>query len=148
MGVQHVSPKEAYDLMVNEGYTYVDVRSVPEFTDGHAAQAVNIPLLHYDEDTGWMVPNDDFLAVVEGNFPKDVKLVVGCQVGQRSAQAAEILQQAGYTSVYNVRGGFGGLRDSFGRVIERGWAEIGLPVSYENGEGVGYESLEAKMKGG
>ena len=31
MPVKRVSPEEARDLMEKEGYTYLDVRSIPEF---------------------------------------------------------------------------------------------------------------------
>lgn len=46
MNVTTVSPEEARGLMEREGYTYIDVRSIPEFEAGHPAGAVNVPLLH------------------------------------------------------------------------------------------------------
>ena len=85
-----------------EGYTYVDVRSIPEFELGHPAGAVNVPLLHRDQRTGQMMPNREFLDVMRANFPSDAKLLIGCQVGARSAQAAQILTLAGFTDVFNV----------------------------------------------
>ncbi|MCI0527432.1 MAG: rhodanese-like domain-containing protein, partial [Nitrospira sp.] len=84
---------------------------------------------------------------VEANFPKDTKLIVGCQSGGRSARAAEILQQAGYTQIVHMPAGFGGARDSFGQIVQPGWAPLNLPVTNDNGEGVSYESLAAKTKG-
>ena len=90
--------------------------------------------------------NEDFVRVVEGHFPKEKAVIVGCQAGPRSNAAAGLLEQAGYQDVSNVIGGFGGMRDSMGRMIAPGWADSGLPVSQDNGEGVSYESLSAKLR--
>lgn len=147
MSVNHILPQEAEELMTQQGYTYIDVRSIPEFTAGHPEPAVNIPLLHRDMRTGQMIPNSDFLTVVQANFPKDAKLVIGCLSGMRSARAAEMLIQAGYSTVVNMRCGFGGERDQAGRVINKGWAEAGFPVSTANSDGMSYESLVARVKG-
>jgi len=148
MSIQNISPTEAKELLGSgEGYKYLDVRSVPEFIAGHPQGAMNIPLLDIDPVTQQRVPNPDFLAVVEANFPKDARLIVGCQSGMRSARAAEILRQAGYTQVVNMQGGFGGARDSFGRILQPGWAQLGLPIDTDNGEGVSYQSLAARAKG-
>ena len=77
---------------------------------------------------------------------KDKKIIVGCQAGPRSNAAAGLLQQAGFQDVANMVGGFGGMRDQMGTVIAPGWASSGLPVSQDNGEGVSYESLAAKVR--
>src|SRR5687767_13784376 len=42
---RRVLPEEA-EKLIAEGYTYVDVRSVPEFEQGHVPGALNVPLLH------------------------------------------------------------------------------------------------------
>ena len=146
MNVKEASPEEAWELMQRDGYTYLDVRSIPEFEAGHPEGAVNVPLLHLNPASRQMVPNLDFLAVVQRNFAKETKLVVGCGSGQRSFRAADILQQQGYSSVCNVEGGFHGARDPAGRVIAPGWLDYDLPVSEQTGEGVSYESLAAKAK--
>ena len=75
------------------------------------AGAVNVPLLHRDEHTGQMMPNRQFLDVMRANFPSDAKLLIGCQVGGRSAQAAQFLTLAGFNDVANVLGGYDGARD-------------------------------------
>jgi rhodanese-related sulfurtransferase len=142
MPIVQVDPPEASRLM-GEGYVYLDVRSTSEFARGHAQGAVNAPLLETDP-AGGLAPNPDFLAVCMANFAKDMRLVVGCASGGRSQKACELLEANGYTTLANVRGGFSGARDRTGRVLARGWAELGLPVSMEVGEGVSYESLERK----
>lgn len=143
MSFSEYTPAQAHELLQGEsGYVYVDVRSTPEYEQGHPAGAFNVPIFHR-QPTG-MAPNPDFLRVMEKAFPSETKLLLGCQSGQRSARAAEALVAAGYTCVANVRGGFGGVRDAFGRVVEKGWLELGLPVEQGSPEGQGYASLVLK----
>ena len=145
MSFSEYSPVEALELLQgNAGYVYVDVRSTPEYEQGHPAGAYNVPLFHR-QATG-MTPNPDFLRVMEKVFPPETKLLLGCQSGQRSARAAEALVAAGYTCVANVRGGFGGVRDQFGRVVEKGWLELGLPAEQGSSADQGYAALALKEK--
>jgi rhodanese-related sulfurtransferase len=123
--VKRILPAEAAELL-NQGWTYLDVRSIPEFDQGHPAGAANVPLLHFQG--GRMAPNPQFQQVVEASFPKDAKIVVGCKAGSRSLQAATLMQAAGYTNVVDMRGGFHGESDNLGRVSVPGWASAGLPV--------------------
>jgi rhodanese-related sulfurtransferase len=139
--MKRVLPAEAAGL-VSEGWTYLDVRSTPEFDKGHPKGAVNIPLLNFQG--GRLVPNPDFQKVVEANFPKDAKLVIGCKSGGRSLQAAALLAAAGYTHVVDMQGGFGGGRDNLGRVSDPGWADSGLPVATQPDPGKSYPELAKK----
>ena len=148
MSVRHVGVQEAHQLQTTDGYTYVDVRSVPEYENGHPEGAHNVPLLHFDSQTGQMTPNPDFLAVMQANYPTDAKLLLGCQVGGRSARAVQILGAAGYDTAVNVRGWFGGSRDpATGHVVDDGWAQMGLPVENGSPEDVGYDALRQKVGG-
>jgi rhodanese-related sulfurtransferase len=131
---------------VGQGHVYLDVRSTPEFTRGHAAGAYNVPLLEPDPTTGGMAPNPDFLRVCLANFPKDTMLVVGCAAGSRSQRACEILEANGYSVVANIRGGFSGAHDPDGRVVAKGWAEQGLPVSTQAAHGATYAALRVKAR--
>jgi len=145
MSVKHLGVQEARKVQVEDGYTYVDVRSVPEYESGHPAGAHNVPLLHRNEEIRQMLPNPDFLAVMQANYPTDAKLLIGCQVGGRSSRAAQLLVEAGYETVVNVRGGFGGHRDpATGQVIDEGWASAGLPVEAVGSDDVGYTALHGK----
>jgi rhodanese-related sulfurtransferase len=135
---KRVVPKEAAELL-SQGWRYLDVRSIPEFEQGHPQGAANIPLLH--AQAGRMMPNPDFQKVVEANFPKDSKLVIGCKSGGRSAQAAALLEAVGYTQLVDVRGGFGGERDMMGRVSVPGWEASGLPVGKSAEPGKSYADL-------
>jgi len=146
MAIKEITPQQAHEILQEEvGQVYIDVRTEPEFAGGHPQGAVNIPVAFPDPGRG-MVMNADFVKVVESHFPKDKKIVVGCQAGPRSKAAAGLLQQAGYQDVSNMVGGFGGMRDPMGTVIAPGWASLGLPVSQDNGEGVSYQSLSAKIR--
>jgi rhodanese-related sulfurtransferase len=146
MAIKQISVQEAHDILEKEpDRIYVDVRTVREFTAGHPQGAVNVPVAFPNPGRG-MVLNDDFVKVVEGHFGKDKKIIVGCQVGPRSDTAARLLEEAGYQDVASMQGGFGGMRDPSGRVIAEGWAGLGFPVSQDNGEGVSYDSLAAKIK--
>ena len=144
--MKEVSPQEAYDLMKSDSeITYLDVRSIPEFEAGHPQGAINVPLLHLNPGAG-MVPNDDFLSVVEANVSKDAKLVVGCKAGGRSARACDLLAQRGYSDLTNMRGGFVAATDNVGRVIEPGWSMLNLPSSAEAPEQARYDTLLANAK--
>ena len=146
MAIREITPQQAHDtLSADPTVVYIDVRTEREFAAGHPQDAVNIPVAFPDPARG-MVMNPDFVKVVEGHFPKDKKIIVGCQAGPRSSAAAGLLQQAGYQDISNMLGGFGGMRDPTGKVINPGWSSLDLPVSQDNGEGASYESLVAKLK--
>lgn len=139
--MKRIAPKEAAALL-GEGWAYLDVRSIPEFDEGHPTGAANVPLLHFQG--GRMAPNPDFQRVVEANFPKDTKLVVGCKAGGRSLQAATLMEAAGYTSVVDMRGGFHGERDPYGRANTPGWLAEGLPIEKTSPPEKTYDVLSKK----
>ena len=145
MSVKQVDVRQAHALQADEGYTYVDVRSTPEYDQGHPAGAHNVPLLHLDPATRQMLPNPDFVAVMQASYAPDAKLLIGCQMGGRSARAADMLAAAGYTDVSNVSGGFGGARDRMtGQVLSEGWAGAGLPVETDATPGGSYAELRQR----
>ncbi|HET7292641.1 MAG TPA: rhodanese-like domain-containing protein [Vicinamibacteria bacterium] len=121
MALKRVGPEEAKRLVEEEGYVYVDVRSVPEFEAGHPEGAYNVPIAHLGRMG--MAPNPDFLRVMEERFGPDAKIVVGCKSGGRSLQAASILLDRGFRSVVDQRAGFDGMPG------DPGWRPRGLPVS-------------------
>ena len=127
MPIIALSVTDAHAACTN-GATLVDVRSTPEFDPGHPAGALNVPLLEPDEDTGVMLPNPDFVRVMQANFPPDTPLVISCQTGGRSARAAVMLEAFGYMNVINVTGGF------------VAWQQADLPIE----EGERYKDLLAR----
>lgn len=111
------------------GDTYVDVRSTPEFNDGHPGGAIHVPLLEADEDTGVLMPNPDFVRVMKATFPPDTPLLLGCQSGRRSARATQMLEAFGFTNVTNVTGGY------------LDWQAQGLPIEKTTS---GYDALVSR----
>jgi len=79
----------------------LDVRTPDEFANEHIAGAVNISVQ--------TLP--DRLSEV----PRDIPVVIYCHSGNRSAQAARILSDAGYTNLYDL----GGIN---------AWTAAGLPT--------------------
>jgi len=140
--VRRISPHEARELVEAQGYVYVDVRSVAEFEGGHPEGAYNVPFM--DVGPSGMVHNADFVAVMERVFPRDAKLVLGCLSGVRSMRACTALEAAGFTELTEQRAGWGGAKDTFGRLIEPGWSGAGLPSAAGPDPERGYEALKRR----
>ena len=138
MTVKRVGVDEARKLLGEEGYAYLDVRTVREFDEGHPEGAYNVPIAEMGR------ANPDFVAIVKATFPTDAKLVVGCKTGSRSLRAAEILLSQGYTDIVDLRPGILGAMDPFGRVTEPGWQPAGAPVSKTALAGRTYAELAQK----
>lgn len=139
MPIQQITPDKAKEILDNDqSAVYIDVRSIPEFIQGHAEGAINIPLMHFNEKTGQMEPNPNFATVAQAVLDKDATYVVGCKMGGRSQKACDFLSMLGFEKLHNIDGGFGG------NDHQQGWKDLGLPTSQDNGEGISYESLKAK----
>jgi rhodanese-related sulfurtransferase len=122
MAIRQMTPREAARaLSADPAAVYLDVRTVEEFDAGHPAGARNVPVFVFDAN-GRPQPNPEFVGVVLRHLASGTPLLVGCRSGMRSQRACELLAEAGYTDLANVRGGFGGSDDT------PGWAESGLPV--------------------
>ncbi|CAM4197880.1 rhodanese-like domain-containing protein [Flavobacterium weaverense] len=65
----------------------VDVRTVEEFSEGHVASSINIPL-------------DQLLDHID-EFKGKEQIVVFCRSGNRSGHAKMILEQNGFKNVIN-----------------------------------------------
>ena len=81
----------------------VDVREPGEFAAGAIPGAINLPLMSAPD--ALVLPEDEF----EDRFgfakpPKDADLVFYCKAGVRSASAAQIAVQQGYTHVSEYPG--------------------------------------------
>jgi rhodanese-related sulfurtransferase len=123
MSIRQVTPADAArELQAEPSALYLDVRTPEEFEAGHPAGARNVPVVFFDPATRRPRPNADFVAVVQRHVSPAAKLLVGCQSGMRSQRACELLAEAGYADLANVRGGFGGSEDT------PGWKESGLAV--------------------
>jgi rhodanese-related sulfurtransferase len=139
MIIKHLTVRQAQQQQAS-GAVYLDVRSIPEFEQGHPAGAFNVPLLHMDPATGQMRPNPDFLPVVRANFPPDTPMVIGCRMGRRSQHACQMLADVGYRDVANVLGGF----DGAPQIGHAGWTQEGLPVDTTSDAAHEYGALRTK----
>jgi rhodanese-related sulfurtransferase len=119
-----VSPDEARELL-QRGYTYVDVRSEPEFALARPPRACNVPWQRAEGDR--LVHNPDFAIVMQSSFSTSEPLIIGCRSGSRSRAAAECLSGLGFLRLAQLRHGFEGARDAFGRRLA-GWRESGLAI--------------------
>lgn len=84
----------------------IDVRSSGEFSSGHIAGAISLPLDRLQADISSIVPD------------KSTPLLLYCRSGARSGRACEILSSIGYRSVRNG-GGIGSLALRLGRRVDR-----------------------------
>ncbi|PYR85421.1 MAG: rhodanese-like domain-containing protein, partial [Acidobacteria bacterium] len=65
MSLKNISPEQAKEILESDGNAvYIDVRTEPEFVNGHVPKAVNIPVVWPDPATRQMKPNPDFVNVV------------------------------------------------------------------------------------
>jgi rhodanese-related sulfurtransferase len=143
MPISQVEPPQAHEILKsNPDAIYLDVRTEPEFAQGHPDGAINVPVV-FIKGPGQMELNAEFVDVVAKTLPRERKLVVGCLAGGRSQRACELLEAAGYADLINVRGGFGGARDASGQVVVAGWRDAGLPVSTQVGDN-SYQALRRK----
>ena len=76
---------------VARGAKFYDVRTSAEYASGHFASTTNFPL---QELQAGKLPE----------ISKNTKIYVHCHTGNRSAQAAAILRQSGFTNVDDLGG--------------------------------------------
>jgi rhodanese-related sulfurtransferase len=139
MSFETTNPTGARQLLTQEAWTFLDVRTVEEFQAGHVPGAYNVPLLH--RGPAGMSPNPNFLEVVGRHFSKDTPLVLGCKIGARSERACELLAAQGWTRLANMNGGFEGRWDGDGSLIELGWTGCEFPTSTEPEAGRSWTEL-------
>jgi rhodanese-related sulfurtransferase len=138
--VRRVSVQEAKKLL-DDGYLYLDVRTVEEFAACHPAGAVNVPLSLLGP--AGTTANTEFVPLILKAFSREAKIIVGCAQGVRSLRAAEMLAAAGFGHVVEMRAGLDGLRNAFGAKTEKGWADEGLPVASGSDDG-DYQKVRAR----
>ena len=102
--IHEVTPREVLDLLnSNTPVIYLDVREPNEWNLGHLPNAMHIPRGNLESN-------------IEARADRSETIVIYCARGNRSALAADTLQQMGYTDVASMAEGFGG------------WIAIGGPV--------------------
>jgi rhodanese-related sulfurtransferase len=102
-GLVNVEANEAVKLINNDGIV-IDIRSSDAYARGHIVNARNIPSDELDSKL-------DQLTSLKGR-----PLIAVCDSGISSNKAVKTLRNAGFESVYNLKGGM------------NGWSQSGLPV--------------------
>lgn len=143
MTIQQLPPRACHELReADPSIPLIDVRTPEEFAAGHPQGALNVPAF-FRGGLG-MSPNPAFVELVKKVAPEAASRVIcSCAAGGRSQLACELLEEAGYAQLVNMVGGFSGARAPDGAVIERGWADAGLPVETDVAER-GFAALQAK----
>ena len=101
--VKDITPEEVYTDMISEDPSYyiLDVRTQEEYDQGHIEGSDLIPVSMLEENIS--------------EIPVGVPIVVYCKSGGRSASAAHILVEKGFSQVYDM----GGISE---------WVSAGFPV--------------------
>ncbi|MGC9394850.1 MAG: rhodanese-like domain-containing protein [Anaerolineae bacterium] len=86
-----VTPKMVEELRETGAIAIIDVREPSEYAEGRIPGSTLIPL-------GELANRTD-------EVPTDVPVVMVCRSDNRSAQAVQILQKAGFTNIHNMTGG-------------------------------------------
>ncbi|OQW93013.1 MAG: hypothetical protein BWK79_13390 [Beggiatoa sp. IS2] len=123
---------------------FIDIRTRSEvaFVGMPTLVDANVP---YKEEGNWqnwdetgktfaLVINNHFLTTIdqrlqERGLSKQSPVILMCRSGTRSAEAANVLNKAGYSNVYSLVDGFEGDCDAQGRRVINGWKNSDLPWS-------------------
>ncbi|MET3792000.1 rhodanese-like domain-containing protein [Aquamicrobium terrae] len=148
----YLTPAEAHEKVeaTPSEVLFVDVRTPAEVTYvGMPADAdANIPYMMLPDFPSWdeekstfkLEANPDFVAAVRSRLDAkgltpEAPVIVMCRSGERSAAAANLLAEAGFTQVYSIVEGFEGDMardgDKAGTRSVNGWKNAGLPWSYK-----------------
>ena len=142
----YVTAKEAWEKWKAdpENMMILDVRTPEEFLFvGFPTMAWKIPLAvqlyEWDHEKGRfpMKPLPDFVSRVKEVAKPDDTIFIMCRSGGRSAIAANMLAQAGFTHVYNILDGMEGdaVEDPdsvfLGQRLKNGWKNSGCPWTYK-----------------
>ena len=101
-----IDAKQAIYLIENDNnITLLDVRTIPEYKEGHLRDSTLIPVHALKENLG-MLKQD-----------KNKQIIVYCRVGNRSIAASRILEQNGFTPL-NVKGGIIALKQAGANLVK------------------------------
>ena len=155
----YVTASEAVDMLADSNVLLIDVRTraevafvgLPERADKHIPYMEMPMLAEYDSKSGTyeLEINPDFPTefqafVASRGGDKDTSVILMCRSGNRSAKAADLLADMGYTQVYSMIDGFEGDKmkegAEAGHRVVNGWRNTGLDWSYKIREDQAYEA--------
>ncbi len=91
---QEIDSRQAVELIENIQPLILDVRTVPEYEQGHISDATLIPVQELQS------------RINELSEFKNQDILVYCRSGNRSTVASKILIDNGFNRIYNMRDGF------------------------------------------
>jgi rhodanese-related sulfurtransferase len=100
-----ISPEQFNQALSTGKYTLIDVRTVEEYSAGHLAKAEESDFYQTQQFSNFL-----------DSLDKNGKYLVYCRTGIRSGKTLQIMQQKGFTTVYDLAGGY------------NAWVATGLPV--------------------
>lgn len=98
---KEINYKKAKEILNKTNGILLDVRSPQEYNEEHLQGAININLYNLKNEVTQKIPN------------KNTTIVTYCSCGIRSKRAKEILEDIGYTEVYNLKEGLYCYRKEF-----------------------------------
>jgi rhodanese-related sulfurtransferase len=102
--IREVSVGEVQAMQARgEPAVYLDVREPNEWNLGHLPQAI-------------LIPRGTLETGIEGRIPRAANVVIYCARGNRSALAAQTMQEMGYEHASSMAGGFGAWVEAGGDV--------------------------------
>jgi rhodanese-related sulfurtransferase len=94
----NISNEELLELLEDsDNYQFIDVRTSPEYYEGHIGGFIIIDYYMIDEDHSLL-----------DRLDKDIPVVIMCNSGNRSVSASEIFVEEGFVEVYNLTDGIEG----------------------------------------
>ena len=146
----YVNAEEAARMGEDQKALLIDVRSraevaflgLPTAVDIHIPYMVMPMMASFNPERGSydLEMNPDFLSsfkeyAAERGISQDAPIILMCRSGSRSARAADLLADIGYTQVYSLVDGYEGDKAKDGphkgqRVVN-GWRNSGLEWSYK-----------------
>ena len=95
--LEDITPNEAYELIEkndgNENFVIVDVRTPEEYSGGYIKDAINIDF------------NSENFKDEIGKLDRNVTYLLYCRTARRSSLALDVMEDLGFTNVYNMKGG-------------------------------------------
>lgn len=92
--IKNITPEECDALLKQQDVQLVDVRTEQEYGNGHLKEAILIN-----------IQGQDFTTKATQQLDKQKPVIIYCRSGRRSMQAAQILVNEGFDTVYNMKGG-------------------------------------------
>lgn len=92
--IKYINNEQAENLIEkNDELLILDVRSANEFEENRIYNAVNIPVDELEEE------------IYELEDYKDRPVLVYCKSGKKSSVACNLMEEEGFSNLYNLRGG-------------------------------------------